>query len=44
VFETLTIPDRTQDRVRIGYGIIGRGVVVQLGYSLESDTAVYRHF
>lgn len=38
VFETLTIPDRT-DRVRIVYGIIGRGVVAQLGYSMENDTA-----
>jgi heavy metal sensor kinase len=38
VYETLTIPDRP-DRVRIGYGIIGRGVVVQLGYSMENDTS-----
>ena len=38
VFETLTIPGRS-DRVRILYGKIGRGVVVQLGYSMENDTA-----
>lgn len=38
VFETLAIPGRA-DRVRIVYGIIGRGVVVQLGYSMETDTA-----
>jgi hypothetical protein len=38
VYETLTIPDRP-DRVRIVYGIIGRGVVAQLGYSMENDTA-----
>lgn len=38
VYETVVLPGRS-DRVRIGYGIIGRGIVVQLGYSLESDTA-----
>lgn len=38
VYETLSIPGRP-DRVRIAYGIIGRGVVAQLGYSMESDTA-----
>ena len=38
VYETLTIAGRP-DRVRIAYGIIGRGVVVQLGYSMENDTA-----
>ena len=38
VYETLTIPGRP-DRVRIVYGIIGRGVVAQLGYSMENDTA-----
>ena len=38
VYETLTIPDRLE-KVRIGYGIIGKGIVVQLGYSMESDTA-----
>ena len=37
-YETLTIPGRP-DRVRIAYGIIGRGVVAQLGYSMENDTA-----
>ena len=37
-YETLSIPGRT-DQVRIAYGIIGKGVVVQLGYSMESDTA-----
>jgi heavy metal sensor kinase len=37
VYETLTIPGRS-DRVRIVYGIIGRGVVAQLGYSMENDT------
>ena len=36
VYETLSIPGRT-DRVRIAYGMIGRGIVVQLGYSMESD-------
>jgi heavy metal sensor kinase len=38
VYETLLIPGRT-DRVRIAYGVIGRGIVVQLGYSMESDIA-----
>ncbi len=38
VYETLTLPGRA-DRVRIVYGIIGRGVVVQLGYTMENDTA-----
>jgi heavy metal sensor kinase len=38
VYETVALPGRS-DRVRIGYGIIGRGIIVQLGYSLESDTA-----
>jgi heavy metal sensor kinase len=38
VYETLHIAGR-QDRVRVAYGIIGRGVVAQLGYSMESDTA-----
>ena len=38
VFETLAIPGRP-DRVRIAYGAIGKGVVVQLGYSMENDTA-----
>jgi heavy metal sensor kinase len=38
VYETLTIADRP-DRVRIAYGIIGKGVVAQLGYSMENDTA-----
>lgn len=37
-YETLTIPGRA-DRVRIAYGLIGRGVVAQLGYSMENDTA-----
>jgi heavy metal sensor kinase len=36
-YETLSIPGRT-DKVRIAYGSIGKGVVVQLGYSMESDT------
>jgi heavy metal sensor kinase len=38
VYETLTLAGRP-DRVRIVYGIIGRGVVAQLGYSMENDTA-----
>jgi heavy metal sensor kinase len=38
VFETLSIAGR-EDRVRIGYGIIGKRIVVQLGYAMESDTA-----
>ena len=38
VYETLSIPGRS-DRIRIAYGSIGRGVVVQLGYSMETDTA-----
>lgn len=38
VYQTLTIPDRL-DRVRIAYGIIGKGVVAQVGYSMENDTA-----
>ncbi|MGA6926646.1 MAG: ATP-binding protein [Desulfosarcina sp.] len=37
VYETLTISGRV-DQVRIAYGIIGRGVVLQLGYSMENDT------
>ena len=37
IYETLSIPGR-KDRVRIAYGAIGRGVVVQLGYSMENDT------
>ena len=37
-YETLIIPGRS-DRVRIAYGIIGRGVVAQLGFSMETDTA-----
>lgn len=38
VYETLSIAGRP-DRVRIAYGIIGKGVVAQLGYSMENDTA-----
>ncbi len=38
VYETLTIAGRS-DRVRIAYGVIGNGIVVQLGYSMETDTA-----
>jgi heavy metal sensor kinase len=38
VFETLTLSGRS-DRVRIVYGLIGRGVVAQLGYTMENDTA-----
>ena len=38
VYETLTIAGRA-DRVRIAYGIIGNGIVVQLGYAMENDTA-----
>jgi heavy metal sensor kinase len=38
VYETLSIAGRP-DRVRIAYGIIGKGVVVQLGYTMENDTA-----
>ena len=38
VYETLTIPERLE-KVRIAYGLIGKGIVVQLGYSMESDTA-----
>jgi heavy metal sensor kinase len=38
VYETLTIAGRPY-RVRIAYGIIGRGVVAQLGYAMEDDTA-----
>jgi heavy metal sensor kinase len=38
VYETLALPGRN-DRVRIVYGLIGRGVVAQLGYTMESDTA-----
>jgi heavy metal sensor kinase len=37
-YETLTLPGRPE-RVRIAYGVIGRGVVVQLGYAMESDSA-----
>ena len=38
VYETLSIVGR-DDRVRIAYGVIGRGIVVQLGYSMASDIA-----
>ena len=38
VYETLTLTGRP-DRVRIAYGIIGKGVVAQVGYSMENDTA-----
>ena len=38
VYETLALGDRLE-KVRIGYGIIGKGIVVQLGYSMKSDTA-----
>ena len=43
VFETLAIPGRV-DRVRIAYGIIGRRIVVQLGYSMENDIAFIEIF
>jgi heavy metal sensor kinase len=43
VYETLSIPGRV-DRVRIVYGIIGRGIVVQLGYSMETDIAFIEIF
>ena len=36
VFETLTIPER-QHRMRILYGIIGAGKILQIGYSMEDD-------
>ena len=38
VYETLSIPGR-DDRVRIAYGVIGHKIVVQLGYSMETDIA-----
>ena len=38
VYETVSIPGRG-DRVRIAYGVIGRKIVVQLGYSMETDIA-----
>ena len=38
VYETVSIPGR-DDRVRIAYGVIGRKIVVQLGYSMETDIA-----
>ena len=38
VYETVVIADRLE-KVRIAYGIIGKGIVVQLGYSMQSDTA-----
>ncbi len=38
VYETRLIPGRS-DRVRIGYGTIGRGIVAQVGYAMEDDTA-----
>ncbi len=41
VYETLSIPGRP-DRIRIAYGKIGRGVLLQLGYSMENDSAYIR--
>lgn len=38
VYETLKLPGR-DDRVRIVYGLIGRGVAAQIGYTMENDTA-----
>ncbi|MDL2269607.1 HAMP domain-containing histidine kinase [Desulfosarcina sp. OttesenSCG-928-A07] len=43
VFETLFIPDHP-NQVRIAYGLIGQGVVVQIGYSMETDTAIITIF
>jgi heavy metal sensor kinase len=43
VYETVSIYGRP-DRVRIAYGIIGRGIIVQLGYSMESDIAFVEAF
>jgi heavy metal sensor kinase len=37
VFETITIPEREQ-QVRIVYGMIGPGVILQLGQSMENYT------
>ncbi|MBW2412350.1 MAG: HAMP domain-containing protein, partial [Deltaproteobacteria bacterium] len=43
VFETLVIPDRKQ-KVRILYGIIGPGIILQLGQSMENYTRFIEAF
>ena len=43
VFETITIPERKQ-QVRIVYGMIGPGVVLQLGQSMENYTRFIEAF
>jgi heavy metal sensor kinase len=43
VFETIIIPDR-KHKVRILYGIIGRGIILQLGQSMENYTRFIEAF
>ena len=43
VYETVSIP-RKKQRVRIIYGAIGSGIIVQLGYSMEIITGFFQAF
>jgi len=43
VYETVFIPLKKQ-RVRIIYGAIGSGIIVQLGYSMENITGFFQAF
>jgi heavy metal sensor kinase len=43
VFETIVIPKR-KHRVRILYGIIGRGIILQVGQSMESYSRIIDAF
>ena len=43
VYETISIPHKKQ-RVRIIYSAIGSGIMVQLGYSMESITGFFQAF
>ena len=42
-YETVAIADRNE-RVRIAYGVLGSGIVAQVGYSMEGDTALIAIF
>ncbi|MDL2321044.1 HAMP domain-containing histidine kinase, partial [Desulfosarcina sp. OttesenSCG-928-B08] len=43
IHETVSIPNRP-DQVRVAYGMIGRGVIVQIGYSMETDAVILTLF
>jgi heavy metal sensor kinase len=43
VFVTAAIPDR-KEKVRIVYSMLGDGIILQLGYSLETDTRIFEAF